>query len=235
MNEENRPELVQIKGIKEGLLVTLGDGSWPDLEELLVNKIEEKKAFFQGARMALDVGEHELKAADIGILRDKLSERGVALWAIVSTSPVTKEVSKTFGLITSVTNPRVEIINETALHFDTTLSGEKAIMIPKTMRSGFQVAFPGHVVVIGDVNPGAEIIASGSIVVWGWLRGNVHAGAEGNDKSIICALRMDPLQLRIASIVSDHPERKGKPRPEMAHIINNKIMTDEWIEKEGGR
>ena len=49
---------VQIKGIRDGLLVTLGEGEWPDLQSSLLSRIQERAAFFQGARVALDVGNH---------------------------------------------------------------------------------------------------------------------------------------------------------------------------------
>ena len=226
---------MQIKGIKEGLLITLGDGSWDALEDAVLNNIDSKQNFFQGARVAVDVGDHELRAAELGAFRDKLSERGVSLWAVLSNSPITRETAKTYGLITTVVNPKKEIETETAIRFDTALSGEEAIMVHRTMRSGFKVSHPGHVVVVGDVNPGAEIIAAGSVVVWGWLRGVVHAGAEGNEKAVVCALRLEPTQLRIANYIAVTPKHKGKPIPEMAHIKNGQVIAEQWNEKEGGR
>ena len=235
MHEDQKPASIQIKGIKEGLLVTLGAGKWSELETQLLNNINEKQNFFQGARIALDVDNHELKAADIGALRDKLSEYGVVLWAVLSTSPITKETSKTFGLVTTINNPRTEMANEAALRFDTALAGENAVMVHKTMRSGFRVSHQGHVVVIGDVNPGAEIIASGSVVVWGWLRGVVHAGAEGNEKAVVCALRLEPTQLRIANLIAVTPKHKGKILPEIAYINNGQVIAEQWTNKEVGK
>jgi len=102
MIEDQKPVAIQIKGIKEGLLVTLGTGRWSELEDSVLKNIEAKQNFFQGARVALDVGDHDLKAADLGALRDKLSERGVTLWAVISTSAITKETSKSYGLVTSI-------------------------------------------------------------------------------------------------------------------------------------
>jgi septum site-determining protein MinC len=235
MHEDRKSVAIQIKGIKEGLLVTLGTGKWSDLETQILKSIEEKQNFFQGARVALDVGDHELKAAEIGTLRDKLSEYGITLWAVLSTSAITKETSKTFGLVTVVNNPKVELANEAAIRFDTALTGENAVMVHKTMRSGFRVSYQGHVVVIGDVNPGAEIIATGSVVVWGWLRGVVHAGAEGNEKAVVCALRLEPTQLRIASYIAVTPKHKGKTSPELAYINNGQVIAEQWTNKEVGK
>jgi septum site-determining protein MinC len=108
-------------------------------------------------------------------------------------------------------------------------------MVQKTLRSGFSVSYAGHVVVIGDVNPGAEIIATGSVVVWGWLRGVVHAGAEGNEKAVVCALRLEPTQLRIATLIATTPKHKGKPMPEMAYIKNGQVIAEQLKEKEVGK
>ncbi len=82
----DRRQMMQIKGIKDGLLVTLAEGDWPELEVALLAHVEEKSGFFQGARMALDVGNHILRAAEMGALRDRLSNKGISLWAVLSSS-----------------------------------------------------------------------------------------------------------------------------------------------------
>jgi septum site-determining protein MinC len=235
MTEEKHSNSLQIKGIKEGLLITLGEGEWGALEESVIKSIEAKQSFFQGARIALNVGSHDLRAAELGALRDKLSERGVSLWAVLSSSKITRDTSKTYGLITSIVNPKVELESEAAARFDTSLPGESAVMVHRTMRSGFKITHTGHVVVIGDVNPGAEIVASGSVVVWGRLRGVVHAGAEGDEKAVVCALRLEPTQLRIASYIAVTPKHKGRAMPEMASIKNGQVIAEHWNDKEGGR
>jgi septum site-determining protein MinC len=87
----------------------------------------------------------------------------------------------------------------------------------------------GHVVVIGDVNPGAEIVALGDVIVWGRLRGNVHAGADGDENAVVCALDMMPTQLRIASyIVTSPADKRRKPRPEVACVRNDQIIVEAW-------
>ena len=83
--------------------------------------------------------------------------------------------------------------------------GEGAILVRRTLRSGYSLQHSGHVVVIGDVNPGAEIIAGGDVIVWGHLRGMVHAGAEGNDDAVVCALDLAPTQLRIGGLIATTP------------------------------
>jgi septum site-determining protein MinC len=72
------------------------------------------------------------------------------------------------------------------------------------------------------------VIATGNVVVWGRLRGVVHAGAEGDEQAVICALDLAPLQLRIAGQIAITPQRKGKLQPEMAHIKDGQVVAEVW-------
>lgn len=108
------------------------------------------------------------------------------------------------------------------------LGGGQAILVHRTLRSGHVIRHPSHVVVIGDVNPGAEIVAGGNVVVWGRVRGVVHAGATGNTNAVVCALDLAPTQLRIGTQISISPERKGKPRPEMAMLKEGQFVAQSW-------
>lgn len=87
-----------------------------------------------------------------------------------------------------------------------------------TLRGGQSLANVGHVVVIGDVNPGAEIVAGGDILVFGALRGVAHAGAQGDRTARVYALVLEPTQLRIATTIAAGAERTGAPAPEEAFL-----------------
>jgi len=103
------------------------------------------------------------------------------------------------------------------------------VLFKRTLRSGRTIHSEGHVVVIGDVNPGAEIIAGGDVIVWGRLRGVVHAGAQGDEGATVCALDMAPMQLRIAGYIATSPkEQRREPRPESARIRGNRIVVEAW-------
>lgn len=78
-----------------------------------------------------------------------------------------------------------------------------------SLRSGQKLEVEGSLVIFGDVNSGAEVIASDNIVVLGRLRGLAHAGAKGNKKAIIVTDRLDSVQLRIANIVKELDRSKG--------------------------
>jgi septum site-determining protein MinC len=221
----DRRQTLQIKGIKDGLLVTLGEGSWPELEAAFLQHVEDKAAFFNGARVALDVGNHIIRAAEMGALRDRLSSKGISLWAVISNSPVTEQTAQVLGLATRISTPRPE---RSIRPLDTNLEGENAVLVRRTLRSGFKISHHGHIIVLGDVNPGAEVIAGGSIIVWGRLRGGAHAGADGDENQVICALELTPTQLRISGYTAAPPKRKGKPEPEQARIENGQVVALPW-------
>lgn len=221
---------VQFKGIRDGLLVTLADGDWPVLRELLIKQVDSQAEFLKGARLALDVGSHILRAAELGSLRDALSERGLSLWAVISLSPTTENTAQTLGLATRINKPRPSE-RTVSSHEAPTQPVEAGILIRRTIRSGVKYQNPGHVVIIGDINPGAEVIAGGDVVVWGHLRGSVHAGFEGSDLAVVCALDLSPTQLWICGRVVSMPGKRGKPLPEKVFIKNGQIVIEPWSPK----
>lgn len=220
-----RPK-IQIKGIKDGLLVSLGDGPWEEIHQLLLEQLDQQAEFLKGGRLAFDVGNLVLKAADLGQLQKELSARELSLWAVITNSPLTEQTAQSFGLATRITKPRpIDVAQKS----EGTLSGAgEALLIRRTLRSGFVIEHSGHVVVIGDVNPGAEINSNGDIVIWGKLRGTVHAGFDGDKEAVVCALDLSPLQLRIAGVAAVPPKKRGKPFPEMARIRDSQVIVEAW-------
>ncbi|KOR37343.1 septation ring formation regulator EzrA [Planktothricoides sp. SR001] len=92
------------------------------------------------------------------------------------------------------------------------------LYLETTIRSGVEIRHEGTVVIRGDVNPGGSVVADGDILVWGRLRGIVHAGARGNNESIIMALEMEPTQIRIGDYVARSPESPPEFYPEVAYV-----------------
>ncbi len=221
---EQITSLVQIKGIRDGLLATFSDAPWEDQRIALLAQIDERPAFFQGARLAIDVGVQILKVNDLVDLRDHLSERNVSLWAVVSESPTTEHTSQLLGLATRISRPRPEEQRHAG-----TVTEDTALFINKTLRSGKRIEFPGHVVVMGDVNAGAEIVAEGNVIVWGRVRGMIHAGAKGDRSASICALDLSATQLRIADEVSAMLKPQKDPKPEIASINSEgRLQAELW-------
>lgn len=104
------------------------------------------------------------------------------------------------------------------------------LYLRQNLRSGQTVSHKGHLVIIGDVNPGAEIMAEGDITVWGVLRGIAHAGIGGNLDAEIRALKLQPIQIRIGHAIARSPDAPrvkfasgAKFSPETARIVDGKI------------
>ncbi|MCC6298605.1 MAG: septum site-determining protein MinC [Anaerolineales bacterium] len=218
--------LLQIKGLRDGLLVALDDAAWEEQHAALIAQVDAQPAFFQGARLALDVATQVLHVNELVELRDQLSERGIFLWAVISESPTTEQTAQLLGLATRISKPRPE---ETRQFSIDDLGEETALFLNRTLRSGTRVEFPGHVVVLGDVNPGAEIVAEGSVIVWGRLRGMVHAGSNGNARAVVCALDLSPTQLRIVDEVATAVRSHELPQSEMARLDEQgKLQSEIW-------
>ena len=106
------------------------------------------------------------------------------------------------------------------------------LYIQRTLRSGQSITSDGNIVIIGDANPGSEIIAKGDITVWGILGGIAHAGSAGNQYAKIRALKMNAIQLRIADTFARRPDNANIPYiqktdtfvPEEACIYKRQII-----------
>jgi len=242
---------VRIRGTSQGLVITLGPGDLGALLRELDERLSSTASFFRGGRVALHVGPRELTTEELEALGQTISRNGVSLWAVIGDSAATQAAAEALGLETTfgpqvilppeaASTPRPERDEgrdkgqlETEVE-DATLrlaqDADLGVLIRRTLRSGQVVQYPGHVVVIGDVNPGAEIIAGGDVVVWGKLRGIVHAGATGDDEAVVCALSLAPLQLRIGNHIARAPEgREDLPeRPEMASVQDGEIVAEPW-------
>ncbi len=226
---------ITLKGIKEGLLVTVKpDGRWSDLTNRLVALIDGQGSFFRGAQVTLSLGPREVRRADLVTMRKQLEERGVVLKAVLSDSQMTLDAARKLDLRTTLHVAELAEEQSEALELrpppiDPEEYGQPGVLVKRTLRNGRTIHSDGHVVVLGDVNAGAVIVAGGDILVWGRLRGIVHAGSGGDESAVVCALHLAPTQLRIAGYITISPEdRQRKPRPEKALVRNGRIEAVAW-------
>ncbi len=119
----------------------------------------------------------------------------------------------------------------------------ETLYVEANLRSGQLIRYPGNVFIMGDVNPSAEIIAAGDIIVWGTLRGIAHAGADGDTEAKIVAMRIESGQIRIASKILAINKTKKKSglgilgavkkthsmTPELVKIENNEIKVSNYF------
>lgn len=126
-----------------------------------------------------------------------------------------------------------EKINELGLHgikksFNKEIATSETKFYKGSIRSGQKMEFEGSLVILGDVNAGAEVLAEDNVVILGILRGMAHAGAKGNKEAIIAAASIESAQIRIADIVKeiereDNTE-ESKEIKTYAYVEENEII-----------
>ena len=107
-----------------------------------------------------------------------------------------------------------------------------------TLRSGQKIEVPGSLVILGDINPGAQIIAGGNVVVLGCLKGIVYAGYPDDESAFVTSMLMKPMQIQIGPFIARAPDGKEERKrlrrrkkaesfsPKIAFIENNNIIID---------
>jgi septum site-determining protein MinC len=216
-----------IKGTSDGLIITLGAGGWSGLMEELDRRLGEKASFFKGGRVALRVGLRQLLASELEVAGQVLNRHQVTLWAVDSDSVDTKAAAAELGLETGLATER-----QAGVPSQGPAAKGDSLVVQRTLRSGQVIYHPGHVVIIGDVNPGAEVRAGGSVVIWGRLRGTIHAGMNDQlkDTAVVCALQLTPTQLRIGDYIARSPAETDPHDvvPEMAFVQDGRIVAEAW-------
>ena len=216
-----RTEHVAIKGTREGLVLYLD--STADFG-LLMNELdtllEKSVQFLQGATVQCYAGEKKYTKDENATLSTILGKHRLELTGWLTTEEVYVP-SKAQAYATE---------DKETHHWEEGMTEGNCLFVQRTLRSGKSVQFEGHVIVIGDVNPGAEIIATGNIVVLGSFRGVAHAGAMGDRKASVSAYHLAPTQLRIADLVTRAPDDDVDGRgPEIARIKDDQLIVDAVI------
>jgi len=228
--EAEMTESVVIKGTNEGLIITLGPGSFETVVSEMEERLASRASFFRGGRVALRGGDRPMSVEQLQLIGAILERLGMTLWAVDGDHPATHVAARELELEVDL---RPSAPPTTATSEPIPLEEMAGIVVRRTLRSGQAVHYPGHVTLIGDVNPGAEIVAGGDIIVWGRLRGNAHAGAMGDEQAVICALQMQPNQIRIGSHIARPPDRAWRPKtPEKASVQDGGIVVERWKKPE---
>ncbi len=219
---------IAIKGTRNGLLLTLEpETPFGELLNALSERLAEAPGFFRGAALAVDTSHRTLRVSERTQLEDLLAhyQMSVVPWEQVVAVQKESEIEALPSMDMSSTNDTVQVPRDPRESDDT-------LFLRRTVRSGQAIHHRSNVVVLGDVNPGAEIIAGGDIIVWGALRGLVHAGYPDNEHALVCSLHLAPVQLRIAHLLSRPPEGIDiQPQPEVAAIKQGQIVVEAWINR----
>lgn len=217
MNNDN---FVIFKGTKNGLTILLSpDIDFNVLKENLKKKTEDAKKFFRGAKVSIMFKGRMLSEEEEYELLQIISEKTQLNISYIYDENI-RDSSKLEDCELLTVNK-----NDERIQIDQTK------YYKGTIRSGQSLEFKGSVVVIGDVNPGGEIIASGNIIILGSLKGIVHAGCQGCDKAFVAALAMKPMQLRICNIITRSPDNEeynhqSKLFPQVAYLQDKNIYIE---------
>ncbi len=246
---------VEIKGQKDGLWIYLDDQA--AMQELLTaigQKLAASNHFFSGAEVSIDTGArmfspheeqqvrdlveqtHALRIKEITFTESKGEEEeqedpavlpDEKLDTIVNDDDFLKVVDETFRIPLQPRRKQKQAYSPDYLYENE----ESAFYFRGTVRSGQRLEFPGNIVILGDVNPGAYVIASGDIIVMGRLNGVVHAGAEGEERAVVIGVRFNPSQLRIAQYIGRSPDENPRfsdkrSQTEKAYIKDDMLVIE---------
>jgi septum site-determining protein MinC len=213
-----------LKGTAHGILLKPTTEDWDDVLVALERALKDAEDFFRGGRVIMDVEDHRLNQDQLGAVRATLNRFDIELWAILSEREETIRLARSNGILT-----RLPKDTELQNREEEAPPHQKSIFVQQTVRSGQSLRYPGHITLIGDVNPGAEIIAGGNIIIWGSIRGVAHAGAFGDNQAVICALNLQPSQLRIGGYISRTPDQRRRTiQPEIARVEDDQIVAEPW-------
>jgi septum site-determining protein MinC len=210
MVQNQKLQHVMIKGTKDGLTLRLDDSC--TFEQLLTELNDKLQSSFpqisDGPQVTvnLQVGNRYLNEQQEQLLRDAILRKKGLVVNHIESNVVSKKEAEEMKRNTEITS------------------------VSKIIRSGQVLKIKGDLLLLGDVNPGGSVMASGNIFIMGALKGMAHAGCEGNQQAIITASLMHPSLLKIADFIHQPLEvTKGQNRErECAFIENehNEIIID---------
>ena len=207
---------ILIKGNRDGINTTIDMEKFDCFESmlsLLIKKLSKGKHFYKGTTLILKIDLKLLNDKKVKKLKELLLDK-IELKDIVL-EDLEKDIIKN-----SSKSPKT---------FSGVYEG-KTKFIRKTVRSGQCIKYQGNIVIIGDINSGAEVYAAGNVIVLGQIKGKVSAGTNGNSKAVIAAFLLQPEILRISNVIAMSPDDSEKPRyPELAKIKDGTIIVEPYL------
>lgn len=215
---------VTFKATVNGLvLIMREEDDFDTIFEQVEKKLASAGKFFKGASIAVKYRGRKLLPEEESRLMVLMSERtGAEIKCFEEDSEETRPVPEE--------NTPTEKFRYKKLFFSGINEGMTKFY-RGTVRSGQLVNYDGNLVVVGDVNPGGEVVATGNVIVMGSLRGIVHAGSDGNKDAVVVALNLQPTQLRIADVITRSPDEKLRNTyiPELASIKDDTVYIERFL------
>ena len=210
--------LIRIKANKDGfVLLPHPTAPFEAILRELKERLESSREFFSRSEMTLDLRRRSLKTGQVAAIHKLLKESGRV--KVV-------EIQLADDLVLCVDKPPERTQPPAPPKADRrAVSDDVPVIIRNTCRSGMRIESPSDCVILGDVNPGAEVLAVGDIIVFGNLRGIAHAGALGDRSARIWAFSIEPSQIRIADLVAIPPkgDKSTSRRYEIAEVQGDLI------------
>ncbi len=204
---------VEFKGTKDGVIIYCLEGfTFEQTLAELSERLQQRAGFFADAQVRVNIGTRTLSEDEkerlAVTIRDNSSLKFAGFQVVGEKAAALPDQRLDDW-------QRMEGVRE-----------DRCLVIKRTLRSGQSIRFAGSVVIFGDINPGAEVVVKGDIMVFGTVRGTVHAGAAGDREASVSALRLAPAQLRIADMYSRSPDEGELPpdQPECARISDGGIV-----------
>lgn len=213
---------VILKGNKDGIVVMLDkDLEFEAIKSALYKKVTDAKKFFGNSKTSILFKGRSLTDIEENELLEIISHGSDLNIAFVSVPDTGSSINKKEEPVIQV-NPQTI---DDALNRVSSIQNN-TIFHKGSLRSGQALRHIGSIVIIGDVNPGGEIIAEGNVIILGSLKGVVHAGCSGNYDCFVAALNLSPTQLRISDIITYIPKHMNKTytvAPSLAYIQEKQI------------
>lgn len=219
---------VLFRGTKDGLLVVLNDKpGFAELAANLAEKLGSTGRFFRGAEVTVAVGQRELSVEQRRQIDAMLAAHGLYLRQFREGEPLAEVLGRPAPARAPRAGEAAGPEPAPAAAGPLPEREQPPLVVNRTLRSGQVLRHRGDVLIIGDVNPGAEVVATGHIVILGTLRGVAHAGASGDETAFVLALRLEPSQLRIGQWVGrapDGPTQGGGAG--VARVVEGRIVIE---------
>ena len=186
---------VVIKGTKSGIIVVLDKSlEFEELKQHVADKFNASAKFLGDAEMALTFEGRRLNNEEEKELLDVINENSNLKIVCIIDTDAEKE-----ALLKRCLDEKLMELNSNTGQF-----------YKGNLRSGQVLEVETSIIVIGDVNNGAKVVSKGNVIILGSLKGNVFAGASGNERAFVVALDMNPVQIRIADIIARAPDKPSK-------------------------
>jgi septum site-determining protein MinC len=193
---------------KENIILRIKDNATKaQITEELRQKLPELKKFYKEEQTPILVTGKILKTNEI--------------------DEIQAQIEKEMKVKVNFDSPRTMGLHGIIKDFRKEIATSETKFYKGSLRSGQRMEVEGSLVILGDVNSGAEVMATDNIVVLGALRGLAHAGAKGNKGAMISAGRLDTAQMRIANIVKEfNREEELLHKMAYAYIDGDKIIVE---------